>query len=86
MHVGRDREQQNKKIKSRLWRVTAAHLGHVVVPAFALILLQLDGNVPHGPLLNAAHQVGGESETEACVVADCLKLTRAAFRKLPNSD
>ena len=35
--------------------------GHIVVLALALLLLQLEGDAAHGPLLDAAHQMGGEA-------------------------
>lgn len=34
------------------------HLGHVVVPALSLLLLQLNGDTPDGAPLDALHQVG----------------------------
>lgn len=34
------------------------HLGHVVVPALPLLLLQLNGDTPDGAPLDALHQVG----------------------------
>ena len=36
------------------------HIGHVVVPPFSLLFLELDGDSSHGAALESLHQVSDE--------------------------
>ena len=42
----------------------SGHLGHVVVTALTLLLLQLDGDASHWPTLDPIHQMSDKSGEE----------------------
>jgi len=50
--------------------VDRGHVGHPVVTALALLLLQLEGDTADGSLLNTPHQVSGEAGN---LVAEALR-------------